>query len=455
MVYDISNMIAERERLVGELQWFQQQPETVWKRNEINKRVNRINQLDQIIQRDQIRSQYGQMQYNYGYQQPQNISPYVNQPQMPPMNSPYQDRYSPVTNIGFNQPMNGGTSGDRYASKPLPSNMPANEMVTNEPVGSYRVESNAKPVKKEEPKQEVKHYTGNSFYPLICDKDIKEIERKLDNGLYERCESKIDDKNLEPYPTIILEKTKENISSTDDFYNKFIQKLDFTKPKAYIFNNISSYAVPTKHTEKEIADCKEELKHLHEEIEKGYTWKLEGTLTDIDSTRLPFIIGHVAAKEFNSILRYCYNSGFSCDDFLRDGQGIQSVIDQEQVLKDKEKYYETYRCLNKIYSQMDLALINDGKSLKITVKYPTMTFYSPDMDLEPIFHKINRLGTPFTLRKQSFKALYDAIDETFKFFGKDTKYIRLKIIDVVYQLMHFNVYVYGKDEEKQFIIVKE
>lgn len=436
MVYDVSNLLAERERLVAEINWYNQQADTMWKRNEINKRVTRINQLDSLLQQNQMRGYQQQQQYpnvQYGYQQ--NMSPYANQVQMPPMNSPYQDRYS---NIGFNQPVVDNSSNNRYANKPLPQ-----DSVRNDPPASYRIES--KPVECTPVKPEVKKYTSTSLYPLLCDRHIKEIERKLETGYYERVETEVKPANLtDPF---ILEKTKKDISSIEEFYNTFVNKLDFDKPMAFTFFKNDLYIVPNKTTDEQINQTKDLIKDIaNEECQDEFLY----TLANILLGTLEFIrniTSYNYALMLNDIMKYCYNDTFGCDDIVDDREEMRIEISKIKIIKNKEQIYAAFKHLAKQMNKTEITKVYDNKYLKIQLKTPTLLVYNKEF-----YGILNNIKSPMTLRKESFKEFYNIVSESFKYFGDFNKFINVIFVDHFFRIYNLRVYSHANGGSTQYIV---
>lgn len=450
MVYDVSAFIAERDRLIAELQWYQQQPETINKRNEMNNRMTRINQLESMIQQNMMRQQYGQPQYgqsqygNYMYNNIQN-SPYASQNQLPPMASPYQEGYRSQQSIGYSPYGNGQpaatTTNSRYANKPLPQESNSYR-VSNEPPSSYRVESKpivTKPVVKEV----VKKYLSNSIYPLLTYKNVKEIERTLETGYVER-EAEIL-KDSSPLPFIEYEKSKEIITSREEFYKTFINHLPYDIYVAYAYNKGKVFAVPEINDDC-FTDDKAALKELNEN-------NIFENLKTLMLQSLKQLYGPICNKYtymFNDILKYCYNNTNVCDNFIADLENLNKHIESIGVIKDRQPYYDALKHIAHELSKIKLEKMGEHKFYKVTLIEPTLTLICPHV------HGIMLdITTPVTLRKTSCEELFKIVDDTFKFFGGPIKCLSITIVDLRDIRLECVAYSFGTGADKQYIIVRK
>lgn len=444
MVYDVSNLLAERERLIGEIQWYNQQPETMWKRNEVNKRITRINQIDAMMQQGQMNQYQQPMQPQYGsYGYRQNMSPYVNQQQYQPMNSPYQERYTPNNTVGYNYNSSvNDITNNRYANKPLPQ-----DSIRNDPPASYRVES--KPVVTQPVKKEEKKYTSNSLYPLLCDVHIKEIERKLDTGYYERYETIVREANdLGPF---ILEKTKKDITTIDDFYNTFANKLDFNKLMAFTFFKNELYIIPNEISDENFEEVKKYIKTVVDEDNKderlGMIFKALMLLTPRSTTNIEYMTSYNYTVMFNGIMKYCYNSKFECDDLLTDMDEVTRCIENIKVVKDKDNLYSAINHLAKQFNKTEVNKVYDNKFIKVQLKVPTLLVYNKEY-----YGILNVVKGPMTLRKESIKDLYEIVTEAFKYFGDHNKFINVIFVDHFFRQYNLRAYSHKSGDNTQYIV---
>jgi hypothetical protein len=445
MVYDVSMFIAERDRLIGELNWFNQQPETVNKRNEINNRMLRINQLEDMINRSTLQRQFNpNNQYQpYTYQQP-NISPYVNQSQLPPMGSLYQESYT-NRGIGYspyssNQTV---TTNSRYANKPLP-----NDRYKNDNYSNYRVET----VKKEEPKPIIKKYISNSRYPLICKFPNTEIERQLETGYYER---EVEAKESVDKEEVILEKTDTLIKSKDDFYDIFSNKLnlvDIEKTYAYAFYNALTFGAPViiqDDVKLRVDDIKEltSKTNSYEDITEA-CWNIQSFIMGLFKPHLVHI-GYYFGTVFNNILKYGYNGALECDNFVDDIYDIIKEINGVSIVKDKQKYIDVLTHIMSLYNNADIELLNDNTFIKIRFKIPTLVVTG-----QASFALAKASNPIFTLRKTSYGDLYQLVDNVFNHFGDQIKNIDMVVLVSDQMKREYSVYSFGTGADKQYIFTR-
>lgn len=448
MIYNVSNLMAERDRLIWELEQLQRQHETIQKRNQVAEYLNRLNQLDDMIQRSTANRNTYDRGYTYTGQQPQSYgmvypsnSPYVTQNPAPPTISPYQSR-----NAGYGAPVVYNTNTNdvvarRYMNKPELNTPNVQQQqgrrLENEPPGAYVV--------KAEPPKPVKKYTKDSKYPLVCDLDVKSFEVLLNNGLIQR--------DIEPAPGIVspeinLEKSKANVKSYEDFFDTFKDKIippeSFIETsQAHCFNRTETYVFPANSIDKIL----ETFKNL--QADKN----LEDIILDsISHNDFPKLLNVMLDKRytalFNNVVKYNYDLELECDSIEEDKDDLKKAIDNIKLSRVKQHYKEVFKALAQDFKHIKLEKVYDDKFIKIHLSTPTLL-----VNCNSASQALKKNNAVSTLTMYSYAKLYDVVLDAFKYYGENLKRIELITVDEHMDMAKYTVYSFSTESGIQYTVV--